>query len=284
MKCGICNFNELEKLFTKIGKDQKLYQILKCKNCKVVQTFPREINSKDLYEKDYFEKRTDRGYNGYTSENIKKTLIQTWEFNLKDLDFYKYEKEIFKKNSKPKLLDIGCASGFFLEYIQKRNWEVYGVEISKEMADFAKDQFNLNVWNGDFLEYKTDLSFDCITMWASIEHFSDPIKVFEKIAQLLKTKGIFIFSTCRWGFLAKIKKENWRFMNVPEHLYFFNEKQLEKILKSLNFKLISYITYGSGFTKKENASLIYKIFKLTFDKLVKIINMGDMLAMIFIKD
>ncbi|MFN3605325.1 MAG: class I SAM-dependent methyltransferase [Leptonema sp. (in: bacteria)] len=283
MKCGICNSLEIKELFYKKGSDNQTYAIIQCKKCKVVQTFPKPAFTNHFYQKNYFEKRTDRGYDNYISKESKEVLIRTWELNLKDLNFFDYENELFQKNKKPTLLEIGCAGGFFLEYMLKRGWFVEGVEISKEMTEFAKLNLNLNVWNGDFIQYNSKNQYDCIVMWATIEHFFDPIAIFKKISTLLKKNGIFIFSTCRWGFLAKIKKENWRFMNVPEHLYFFQERQLVQILETMNFNKISSITYGSGFTRKTNMGIIYKTLKFIFDKLVKKLNMGDMVAMMFKK-
>lgn len=286
MRCKICDHNQCKILFSKKGKDLNLYYIVKCKSCGVIQTYPQPEEIKHLYQKEYFETRTDRGYNNYLSEKLKNQLIKVWELNLNDLNFYQYENKIFQREPKPKLLEIGCAAGYFLEYMKNRHWEVMGVEISEEMCEFAQKQFHINVINIDFLSLNFDYksNFNCIVLWASIEHFKDPISVFKKVYDLLKDKGIFIFSTCRWGILAKIQKEKWRFMNVPEHLFFFNEKQLTNILHEIGFKKVSMITYGSGLTAKPDMNFFYKLSKTILDKVVKLINQGDMLAMMFIKE
>ncbi len=151
------------------------------------------------------------------------------------------------------------------------------------MVDYAKNQLKLNVIHGDFLETKFHYPFDCVVSWATIEHLPNPLKVFEKISSILKENGIFIMSTCRWGLLSKLQKESWRFMNVPEHLFFFNEIQLDRILHSYGFRRVSMITYGSGLTAKKNMSFFYKISKILLDRLVKILNMGDMMALMYIK-
>lgn len=283
MKCGICNSSKIKILFEKKGKDDQIYKIIKCKQCKVVQTYPRPSIVNDLYKKEYFEKRTDRGYNQYTSEETKKILIKTWECNLKDLNFFEYEKEIFKKNQSPKLLEIGCASGFFLEYIRHRGWQVEGVEISREMSEFANQNFKVNVWNLDIMDFNPRTKYDCIVLWATIEHFVNPLAILNKICDLLNQNGVLILSTCKWGFLAKVRKQKWRFMNVPEHLYFFDQTSLTAIIENLHFKKISYITYGSGMTTKKNMNFYYKFFKTIFDFLVKKIYMGDMMVMMFKK-
>ncbi len=283
MECGICNSVNIEQIFKKKGKDNLFYTIIKCKDCKVVQTYPRPNSTEKLYDELYFQKRTDRGYNQYFSENTKKVLLNTWKLNLKDLKFFNYESEIFKRNNNPKLLEIGCAGGFFLQYMRSRGWDVEGVEISKVMSELARENLKLKVFNINFMDFNSSSTYDCIVLWATIEHFLNPVEVFRKIYNLLSENGILIFSTCRWGWLAKIKKQNWRFMNVPEHLFFFNEKTITPILENLCLKRISYVTYGSGMTSKKNMSFFYKFFKTIADSFVKKLNRGDMMAMMFQK-
>ncbi len=284
MICKICNSKKLKRLFSKIGRDKNEYSILQCKTCNVIQTYPQPENTSFLYEEDYFEKRTERGYNHYISPFLKKELIRVWELNLKDLKFDKLTRKLWNFKNNLELLEIGSAAGFFLEYMKNKNWNVTGVEISYTMVEFAKKKLKLNVIHGDFLDIEFNHKYDCIVSWATIEHVKDPVYAFKKIYKILNQNGVFIFSTCRWGFFSKILKENWRFMNVPEHLFFFNEKTLDTILRDIGFRRYSMITYGSGLTKKNNMSILYRISKTVMDKLVKIVNSGDMIACLYIKN
>ncbi len=282
--CNLCNFNEYILLFFKSGKDQKIYKIVQCKKCKVVQTFPQPQNTSYLYSSQYFTTRTDRGYHQYFSEKTKKELLRIWDFNLKDLNFYELEKKIFQYKKNPKLLEIGSAAGFFLEFMKNRGWDVTGVEISEYAANYAKNQFQINIIQQDFTKLEINNSFDLIVLWATIEHFPNPYLALQKINDYLTKGGYVILSTCRWGILASILKTRWRFMNVPEHLYFFTKNQLINLFKQINFELIAYKTYGSGLTSKENAGRIYKLIKYFADRFVKLINEGDMMILLFQKN
>ena len=46
---------------------------------------------------------------------------------------------------KGKILDIGCSGGFFLSKFLNNDFELEGVEIGEDAAQFAKENFNINV-------------------------------------------------------------------------------------------------------------------------------------------
>src|SRR5712664_2850056 len=45
-----------------------------------------------------------------------------------------------------RLLDVGCAHGFFLDTARRRGWTVAGVDISPEAVDFARERLRLDVY------------------------------------------------------------------------------------------------------------------------------------------
>ena len=40
-----------------------------------------------------------------------------------------------------RLLDVGCAAGFFMQDAKNAGWEVQGIDIAKPALDFAKKEF-----------------------------------------------------------------------------------------------------------------------------------------------
>ncbi len=90
-----------------------------------------------------------------------------------------------------------------------------------------------------------------------------------------------ILSTCRYGFLAKRNGIKWRYMNVPEHLYYYTLHGLIKQCEDIGFKYVKHITYGSGMTSRKDAGKIFEIKKKIMDKAVKWFDQGDMMAIHF---
>lgn len=282
MKCGICRKDGLKFLFSKPDKYGNPYSLYKCLSCKVIQIHPipspQELEK--YYSNEYFTNRTDRGYDNYYSEELKKELTRVWNLNLQDLGVLSKIQSFSGKS-----LDIGCAVGYFVGYMKNHGWDSMGIDIAKEPVEYGREKLGFNLLLGDFLEWdkKIENKFHLISLWATIEHLTNPIAILNKVYNHLEDNGIFVISTCRYGWLAKLRKENWRFFNVPEHIFYFGKENFIKIMDTIGFKLYGSVFYGSGLTAKKNASLFYKYSKVILDKLVKILSQGDMMALSFEK-
>jgi len=284
--CDLCTSESFSKQFEKLSSRNEMFTVQKCTRCNLLQVNPQpDLETvKPYYTKEYFNKRTDRGYDNYFSSKLKNQLFRVYEMNLSDAGFFKYEKEIFHirkmNHSVPSFLDVGCAAGYFVEYMKNRGWNASGIEISRDAADFGINELKLQIIVDDFFSSREleEKSFDFITLWASIEHMHSPMKVMKRLNQLLKPGGRLMISTCRYGILAKYRGRNWRYMNVPEHLYFYSMKNMKRLAKETGFQTLKSFSYGSGFTAKKNAGFIYNILKNIMDPLVKITNQGDMMV------
>ena len=94
------------------------------------------------------------------------------------------------------LLDVGCAMGFFPVEARKAGWDVEGLEPSRWAVEYAKKEFGLNVRQGNVAEASlTPESYDVITIWDVVEHLTDPVGDFKKLAGALKPGGMLAFST-----------------------------------------------------------------------------------------
>lgn len=280
--CNTCGSSEFKPLFSKSNHKNELFHIVQCIRCSLVQVSPQPspIEVASYYSEEYFLKRSDRGYDNYFSEGIRDEISRVFGLNLKDLDFQTWEKSL---PSAKRCLDVGCAAGYFVDYMQSRGWDSYGIDIAQAPVKFAQDKLKLKVEQVDFLEWKPTDSFDLITLWASIEHLHKPKETLEKIYTHLKPGGRVILSTCKWGILAKLQGPSWRYLNVPEHLYYYSLPGIVKLCRSLGFEKKKHVTYGSGLTAKKNPSLLYKTLKYFADPIVKFLDQGDMMALCFVK-
>ncbi|EKO13516.1 class I SAM-dependent methyltransferase [Leptospira kirschneri] len=280
--CNTCGSSEFKPLFSKSNHKNEFFHIVQCIRCSLVQVSPQPspIEAASYYSEEYFLKRSDRGYDNYFSEGIRDEISRVFGLNLKDLDFQTWEKSL---PSAKRCLDVGCAAGYFVDYMQSRGWDSYGIDIAQAPVKFAQDKLKLKVEQVDFLEWKPTDPFDLITLWASIEHLHKPKETLEKIYTHLKPGGRVILSTCRWGILAKLQGPSWRYLNVPEHLYYYSLPGIVKLCRSLGFEKKKHVTYGSGLTAKKNPSLLYKTLKYLADPTVKFLDQGDMMALCFAK-
>lgn len=282
--CNSCGNESFKTLFQKKSSKGELFQVVKCKSCGLVQVNPQPSIEEvaKYYSDEYFTKRTDRGYDNYYSDKIRSEIERVFRLNLEDLGFFEWEKNL---TGSKRTVDIGCAAGYFVNYMKSQNWVAEGIEIADGPVRFAKEILKLNITKADFLNWDVERKekFALITLWASIEHLHKPKETLEKIYHHLQPGGRMILSTCRYGVLAGITGVNWRYMNVPEHLYYYSFEGIIRECEKIGFKKISSITYGSGMTARKNSSFLFRISKKFMDWFVKWTNQGDMMAIQFEK-
>ena len=269
--CIVCGSNKFTPQFKKASAAGDEFELVKCASCglRFLASVPDEDEIKKYYSREYFTKRTERGYDNYFSEKIKTEIERVFRLNLLDLDFYNYEESL--KGEKHSL-DIGCAAGYFVNYLKRRGWNASGIDVSADCTDFARNA-GLNVITGDYLKTGFNNKFDLITLWASIEHLHRPDKFLAKIHNELKPEGLLLISTCRTGGFnfMKLFGKRWRFYNFPEHIFYFSRSNIKYFLEKSGFKMTGYKTYGSNIGK--GGSLVRKFA----DVLAKKIYLGDMM-------
>lgn len=310
--CDRCGGESFRTLFRKSSSRGAEYQLVSCTNCDLVQVNPQPNPAAvaPYYGAEYFTKRTDRGYDNYFSPELKAQIQKVYRQNLEDLGFFGYEEQLRSESwlrehlgasaqalpdsyspaalpdsYSPAALDLGCAAGYFVQYLAERGWDSRGVELSAAAAAYGIQELGLDITVGDFLSCEELMAnrFDLITLWASIEHMHSPRAALARAYELLRPGGRMILSTCRYGVLAKLRGPQWRFMNVPEHLYFFSLSGLSGLAAEIGFRTHRTVSYGSGFTTKANASWFYKTAKRVADPLVKRLHQGDMMALHLVK-
>ncbi len=97
-----------------------------------------------------------------------------------------------------KILDVGCGSGKpIANYLVEKNFDVYGVDISPKLIDYAKQIIPENkLFVGDICDFSTDIKFDAIICWFALFHIhaEHHLDVLKKFHAFLKPKGILLIT------------------------------------------------------------------------------------------
>jgi len=229
-KCPICGSFKLDTAFK--TKDfflsQEEFGISKCKKCGFHFTNPRpqEGNLGAYYKStDYIShSNANKGMFAYLYQSIRKyTLTQKYEL-------------ISKRKEGNKILDIGCATGQFLYEFKKRGWLCKGIEPDSTAREFAKNQYDLKVFDPSYINEFENHSFDVISMWHVLEHVSDLKSRMEDLKRLLKHNGyLFIALPNLESWDAAYYGKYWAGFDVPRHLYHFNKTNVKKLFEEYNF-------------------------------------------------
>ena len=141
-----------------------------------------------------------------------------------------------------RVLEIGCAHGFFLEMIQPIYPESMGLDISEAAVAHARSR-GMDVRAGDLLETEFNTSFDAVCLWDTIEHLSRPYAVVRRAADLLKPGGFLFLTTGDFGaWLPRLRGLKWRQIHPPTHLFYFTRPSLRQLCNRAGLEIVHFDT------------------------------------------
>ena len=148
------------------------------------------------------------------------------------------DAELVPPESAPdrRALEIGCASGRFLERLRSEGWQVEGIEPSDAAAARARSR-GLDVRTGTL--DSTDLSeetFDAVFAWMVLEHVPDPRRTLEVVHRALKGGGWLTLSVPNAGCWEPwVFGRYWYAYDLPRHLHHFSPRRLRQLLHETGF-------------------------------------------------
>ena len=218
-----------------------------CRHCGLMtvnQRFPTEALIQ-FYQEDYFK---GREYVDYVAD--KPAQQKTLRNHLR----------VVRRHVPPggRLLEIGCAYGFFLELIQEEYRGSMGVDVFSAGVAHARAQ-GLQAREGDLLRLRFDELFDGVCLWDTIEHLSNPREVIQRCAELLKPGGHLLLTTGDFGaVLPRLQGLRWRQIHPPTHLFYFTRESLRELSLRAGLEVVRFSTVsvhrrlGSVFQALEN--------------------------------
>jgi 2-polyprenyl-3-methyl-5-hydroxy-6-metoxy-1,4-benzoquinol methylase len=232
--CLLCNAQvDVE---TDLGWRKDGYDIVRCPSCGLVfrAELPDEQALSQIYDENYFRDQPDRadrhGYADY----------------LRDASLHRANARrrlglLATLMPRPgRLLDVGCAAGFFVDEARRAGWEASGMDVSAAMVNWARSELGAPVIRANFAQ--TDVAqplFDAITMWDYIEHSIDPRRDFGKAREHLRPGGILALSTGDIGTLsARLAGHRWHLLTPEHHNFFFETKTLRRLLEDTGFDVL----------------------------------------------
>jgi 2-polyprenyl-3-methyl-5-hydroxy-6-metoxy-1,4-benzoquinol methylase len=194
-------------------------RVFRCTECGLGSATKRGFDPKTYYTADFFNGNTEGGYPDYiTSEKVLRAEFRT---------ILDHVRQIVPSGT---LIEIGAAYGFFL-LEAKTQYEVHGVEIADDAAEFARAR-GLDVRTGGLTRSILEEigSIDLVVMLDVIEHLEDPKAALELCSEFLRPGGAVILTTPDFGSaLARITGKSWRNMTPPQHLWYFTRDSITRI-------------------------------------------------------
>lgn len=244
------------------------FSYCRCTDCGLVQMNPQPLEEevKHRYDSGNF----GEDYLAYELAN-EEAFLKLQLLALEDAGFFELEKEYCDK--KPKVLDIGCATGSLLVWLRERGWDTTGVEICSPQAEYGRQKRNLDVRSLPLSENSFPGGhFDLVLASHLIEHLNDPAGFVKEARRILAPNGRFFVTTPNIdGFQAKFYKSRWR-SAIFDHLYLFSAKTLSRLLTENGFVVEMISTWGGLAAGSAPLPL-----KRLFDKAAKRFGFGDVM-------
>jgi SAM-dependent methyltransferase len=189
---------------------------------------PSEAFLQEHYQRPgYFDGDEEQGYASYA--DMRKALLPHFRRRLRAMDTY--------LPTRGRLLDFGCAAGYFLELARDRGWDIAGVELAREMAHQA--ELTLGIPVAPSLDQLGAGTCDVITLWEVVEHLPRPLATMKELLGRLRPGGVVMLSTPNTGHWQAVREpDNWVGYRPPSHLLFFTEETLRGVLQRAGFERI----------------------------------------------
>lgn len=183
---------------------------------------PADFDAASIYTEDYFQGGQHDGYADYagSADDLRREFRRT-------LDALPVKSG--------KLIEIGCAYGFFLDEARGR-FDVCGVEVSDAAREACIARGH--VVARDFAGVRARGPFDVAVMLDVIEHLARPGDLLAELADALAPGAPLVITTGDFGSpLARAMGKRWRLMTPPQHLWFFSPGTLATLLERNGFSV-----------------------------------------------
>jgi SAM-dependent methyltransferase len=252
--CALCAGTEFVPALTCEG-----FTYVRCVHCGLVQINPQPA-ARAVANR--YQEAFGNDYLAYEIAN-EQSFLRLQELALSGARFDKTEKEYFGLSApansgaiaasadsgaiaagRPRILDVGCATGALLAKLRERGWLCKGVEISPS-AGYARRERNLDVSVLPLEENSFPPgSFEVVLASHLIEHLNRPAGFVREVYRILVPGGrLFITTPNISGLQAKIFGGAWR-SAIFDHLYLFSVRTLSLLLKEAGFSVELVTTWG----------------------------------------
>ena len=138
-----------------------------------------------------------------------------------------------------RMLEIGCASGAFLNRMAASGWQPDGIEFSESAAAEAR-RLGYRVDSGQ-VEAAPDRpeQYDLVVGWMVLEHLHDPVRALKKLRSWTKPGGWLVVSVPNAAcYELALFRDAWFALHLPNHLYHYTPRALGKVLDHSGWRLV----------------------------------------------
>jgi SAM-dependent methyltransferase len=219
------------------------YAVVRCGTCSLWYLSPRLVEARILEayrSAEYFQGGDGPGYSSYLAQEA--SLRRTFRRLLDDLARLGM--------TGGRLLEVGCAYGFFLDEAKPYFDHRAGTDFAAEVAARARLVAD-EVFVGGLEQLGSPRSggaFDLAVLIHTIEHVYDPKALVNELLAHLKPGGWVVLATPDMGgFWRPLLGRRWPFFKAPEHVVLYDRRTLGALLTASGCDIVRPVPYVSYF-------------------------------------
>jgi 2-polyprenyl-3-methyl-5-hydroxy-6-metoxy-1,4-benzoquinol methylase len=218
--CPVCEsrgISELETYFDPVGRQG--YVVLACSACELVFSRPFVFPGGGWYEKYNYV----CGYSETVGVNNER---------------FAYFLNSLPAPHRGRLLDVGCASGYFMKLAADRGYAAEGLEVDSRFVALARaaghPEVSIGLLDEDFARRRAG-EFEAVSTMEVLEHVDDPIGFLRLAGEVLKPGGFLLVSVPDNRRPTPFGRDVWDY--PPHHLTRWTPKALKLALEKAGFEI-----------------------------------------------
>lgn len=182
---------------------------------------------KRLYDLSYFEAEDYVGHPGVHADRRFEAEVRV--------------RLVQRYRERGRLLELGAGAGYFLDAARRTGFDPFGIELSTEIAQIAKDRFGVDVAVGSVDELELDAgSFDLACAWHVLEHIPNPLESLRKTRATLRPGGELFLELPNFGSLrARRDRRDWPPLKPRYHVGHYTPAALAALLERAGFEVVA---------------------------------------------
>ncbi|MDP8266588.1 MAG: class I SAM-dependent methyltransferase [Candidatus Aceula meridiana] len=226
--CAICRSQEAKEIY-EYSYENKEYLIVQCLSCGhlfIASNLLVSLSSRSMETIEDAEMHGSRAM-----KNLHKQFIIKKEI--------KKTRQIISKPH-PRLLDIGCGTGWITNIWKESGFDVVGLEPSQQRARIAESKYSFPVCKSYIEDYFPEEKFDVIILRHVLEHIENPTEILNKIRSWLGAGGMLIITVPNINSIGRyLFRKNWEWV-LPWHLHFFKPDTLMALTQKTGFQKVHF--------------------------------------------